>query len=77
MIDRSKNLCYIVTVYYLIKNGEGVMKSKSHQFISLHSVGTEKCRRFAEKKARADKQFHMFEEEWLSQYTVPNSDCCR
>ncbi|TYR75548.1 hypothetical protein FZC79_10275 [Rossellomorea vietnamensis] len=77
MIDRRKNLCYIVTVHYLIKNGEGVLKSKSHQFISLHSINTEKCRTFAKNKARSDKQFHQLEEEWLSQYTVPNSDYCK
>lgn len=77
MIDRKKNLCYIVKVHYLIKNGVGVLKSKEHTFISLHSINTKKCRRFAEQRARADKQFHMFQEEWLSQYTVPNTDYCR
>jgi hypothetical protein len=77
MIDRTKNLCYIVTVHYLIKNGVGVLKSRSQIFVSLHSINTKQCEEFAKRKARSDKQFHMFEEEWLSQYTVPNSDYCK
>lgn len=77
MIDRTKNLCYIVTVHYLIKNGVGAIKSKCYNFISLHSINTTKCREFAKVKAKDDKKFFGFDEEWLSQSTVPNSDYCK
>lgn len=78
MIDRTKNLCYIVTVHYLIENGEGKLKSKTHTFISLHSITTDKCQKFAKSKAKADKQFWGFDDDgWISQYTVPNSDYCK
>jgi len=77
MIDRGKNLCYIVTVHYLIKNGVDEIKSRTKIFISLHSINTKVCEDFAKRKAREDKQFWGFEEEWLSQYTVPNVDYCK
>lgn len=78
MIDSTKNLCYIVTVNYLINNGAGRIKSRQQTFISLHSINTKKCEDFAIKKAKEDKQFRNFDDEdWLSQYTVPLSDYCK
>ncbi|MDY0395394.1 hypothetical protein ACFSMW_13365 [Virgibacillus halophilus] len=77
MIDSRKNLCYIVTVNYLAKNGVGETKSRCKTFVSLHSINTQRCQDFAKRKAKEDKQFHMFEEEWISQYTVPLSDYCK
>lgn len=77
MIDRRKNLCYIITVSYLIKTGTNILKTRHKQFISMHSINTKQCENFAKKVAKRDKQFEMFPEDWLSQYTVPNSDYCK
>jgi len=77
LIDRKKNLCYIVTVDYFIKNGVGEIKQKQNLFISIHSVDTKKCQEFAKQKAKSDKQFHGLVEEWISQYTVPLLDYCK
>ena len=77
MIDKTKNLCYIVTVHFHIKNGAGVIKPMTHTFISLHGIMTEKCEMFAKNRARANKQFHSFSEDLLTQYTVPLKDYCK
>lgn len=77
MVDRTKNLCYLVTVYYNAVNGNGEIKSRGHCFVSLHSIGTKKCQDFARRVAQRDKQFYSFPEEWLDQYTVPNVDYCK
>lgn len=79
MIDQRKNLCYIVTVTYQIKNGVGVIKNVSKEFISLHSINTEKCLKFAERVANRDKQFYKLDKSdwWISQRTVPLSDYCK
>lgn len=79
MIDTRKNLCYIVSVHYLIRNGNGLLKSRRAEFISLHGIGTEKCQEFARRKAREDKQFMQFDDDdgWISQRTVPLKDYCK
>jgi len=77
MVDREKNLCYIVTVHYFIKSGEDGLKSKDRVFISLHSINTSKCRDFAKQKAEEDKRFLGYQEEWITGYTVPLYDYCK
>jgi hypothetical protein len=78
VIDQRKNLCYIVRVHYLAKNGKGLLKSREKTFISLHSIYTEQCQQFAKKKAKEDRQFYCFDEDgWISQYTVPLTDYCK
>ena len=79
MIDRTKNLCYIVNVHYLIRNGTGFLKNKKVEFISLHSINTKKCQVFAKCKAKEDKQFLQFDDDdgWISQRTIPLSDYCK
>lgn len=78
MIDRTKNLCYIVTVHYLAKKSRDEVVLEEKTFISLHSIDTKKCRDFAKRKAKKDKRFWDFDSDgWLSQYTVPLIDLCK
>ncbi|WP_312085163.1 hypothetical protein [Exiguobacterium sp.] len=77
MIDRRKNLCYIITIHYLAIDGNGEYKSRSCDFISLHGINTKRCKKFAHDYVRRDPQFHRLEEEWGSQRTISNSQYCK
>lgn len=78
MIDRKKNLCYIVTVHYLVRSKTGFLLARTSEFVSLHSVSTKQCQDFAKRKAKEDEQFlHFNEDGWVSQRTIPLSDYCK
>lgn len=44
MIDKTKNVCYVIRVLYM-RNG----KECSQKFLSLHGVGTKKFKEFRDK----------------------------
>ena len=77
MIDKSKNVCYIIDVNFFYRKNDGAEGIITKRFVSHHSITTKRFRQFAEKELRERYAFVGFLEDWGSQYTVPNVDFCR
>lgn len=74
MIDRSKWLCYIITVTYTAKKDgkDNIHCFNSFKFISMYSMNSEKAWRFAKQLAKQRPDYANSEDMLLSHERVPN-----
>lgn len=69
MIDKRKNVCYVITINYWYKKG-GVEEIRKHKFLSQHQITTKKFKVFVKNYFKGFPGFRGFDEEWGSQWTV-------